>query len=96
VGTVVGLGVGLAVGLVIDWWMTEQFEEKMVNQMQAYLDSLETALLSGSASACLDVSTPESTVQCDGVADALPVLCDQLLTAYRERFFEQIVTVKQP
>jgi hypothetical protein len=85
VGTVVGLGVGLAIGLAIDWWMTEKFEEEMNEQMNAYLVSLEEAMLHGS-------STSSST---GGIAEGLPVVCDQLLVAYRERFFEQIVTAEK-
>ncbi len=102
VGTVVGLGVGLAVGLIIDWWMTDRFEAEMVEQMSAYLDSLENAILQGpvrpsdtlrrsDVSAPVDPSSGQSLPQ-RGLVDALPALCDALVAAYRERFYEQIVT----
>ena len=108
VGTAVGLGVGLVIGLGIDWWMTEQFEEELTIQMDAYLDSLETALLYGgpaeetmesptSQSAGATSSTSSASHRSNspqGIADALPLVCDQLKLAYRERFFDQIVMVE--
>ena len=85
VGTVVGLGVGLAVGLVIDWWMTEKFEVELTDKMEQYLETLEDSILSGS---------DRSMVAGGGLVDALPKVCDRLTVAYRERFYEQIVTVE--
>ncbi|TWU08293.1 hypothetical protein [Stieleria varia] len=90
VGAVVGFGVGLAVGLVIDWWMTERFEAELSSQMHGYLDDLNRALISGpDASMAGSVKTDTPSV---GLAVALPQLCDGLADAYRERFFEQIVS----
>ncbi len=85
VGVVVGFGVGLAVGLIIDWWMTDKFEAEMSLQMNRYLASLQHAILYGDSNAT-DGSTRE------GLVGALPVVCDRLLDAYRERFYAQIVT----
>ena len=97
-GAAVGFGIGMAVGLVIDWWMTEQFEVQMSDQMDGYLDSLEQTILFGGA-----VDGPPNTnlkpesfgsqnaKSGSGLVDALPVVCDRLLEAYRERFYEQIV-----
>ena len=85
VGTVVGFGVGLAVGLVIDWWMTEKFEAELNQQMSQYLDSLGESLLYGSDG----LATRQG-----GLAEALPLVCDRLVVAYRQRFFEQIVQVE--
>lgn len=97
VGTVVGLGAGLAVGLVIDWWMTEQFETKMRLQMTAYLDSLEQTLLHGSRKNQRHQDPSHSSHLTDGgIADALPVVCDRLRDAYRERFYQQIVARSSP
>ncbi len=96
VGTVVGLGAGLAVGLSIDWWMTEQFEEKMNQQMKGFLDSLEQTLLHGSPGSIHNISPVTLSTTEDGIAEALPVVCDRLLVAYRERFYEQIVTQATP
>lgn len=76
VGTVVGLGVGLAVGLVIDWWMTEKFQQQMSIEMNDYLSGVEAAILDDSES---------------GLKAKLPQACDSLTTAYRERFYQQIV-----
>ncbi|MDB4557818.1 hypothetical protein N9053_01580 [bacterium] len=99
VGTAVGLGVGLAIGLAIDWWMTEQFEEEMEIQLKDYLSSLERAILYGAERA--DISTDSfgetagvGKVGSGGIADALPRVCNRLEAAYRERFYEQIVTVE--
>ncbi len=85
VGTVVGFGVGLAVGLLIDWWMTAKFETELTEQMQHYLDSLRESLLHGNTN---------STINEGGLADVLPLVCDRLANAYRERFYEQIVQVE--
>ncbi|MCP4465283.1 MAG: hypothetical protein GY813_00850, partial [Halieaceae bacterium] len=98
VGTAVGLGVGLVIGLAIDWWMTEQFEDEMELQLKDYLGSLERAILYGSEppvdSHGSVASTPASEAGRGGIADALPKVCNQLEAAYRERFYEQIVTVE--
>ncbi len=91
VGTAVGLGVGLVIGLAIDWWMTEEFEEEMSLQLNDYLGSLEGAILYGSNQAA---SEPGGELLQGGVADALPLVCQQLEMAYREKFYEQIVTVE--
>jgi hypothetical protein len=96
VGAVVGFGVGLAVGMVIDWWMTEKFEAKMRQQMYNYLDTLEHTILFGgatqSSSSAKNATQAKSNDDASGLVGALPVICDRLLIAYRERFYEQIVT----
>ena len=94
VGAVVGFGIGMAVGLVVDWWMTEQFETQMSGQMNDYLDKLERTILYGGAtsrSSARGSGSLESQDQ-SGLVEALPVVCDRLLEAYRESFYEQIVT----
>ena len=91
IGTAVGLGVGLVIGLAIDWWMTEEFEEEMSLQLNDYLGSLERAILYGSEQG---TSEQSGEVVEGGVADALPLVCQQLEMAYREKFYEQIVTVE--
>ncbi|QDT13197.1 hypothetical protein [Planctomycetes bacterium K23_9] len=90
VGAVVGFGVGLAVGMVIDWWMTEQFEAKMRSQMYGYLNTLENTILYGGATSADATAANEDGSS--GLVGALPVVCDRLSVAYRERFYEQIVT----
>ena len=95
VGTAVGLGVGLAIGLTIDWWMTEQFEKKMSDQMKNYLDSLEQTMLHGSPDSRVAVESLAQTAPSSGIGEALPVVCDRLQVAYRERFYQQIVTVER-
>jgi hypothetical protein len=47
VGTVIGAGVGIAVGILIDWWMTEQFEQRLAQDLNGYFDQLESKLLEG-------------------------------------------------
>ena len=102
VGAAVGFGIGLAVGLVVDWWMTEQFESKMSKQMNNYLDALEDTILYGGATQHASASQPKTddtavhAIQPKpdqaGLVDALPAVCDRLKEAYRERFYEHIVT----
>jgi hypothetical protein len=99
----VGLGVGLVIGLVIDWWMTEQFEEEMEIQLKDYWASLERAILYGAerpasseASALANAGGEDAGGEGNrgGIADALPRVCSRLEAAYRERFYEQIVIVE--
>ncbi len=92
VGAAVGFGVGLAVGMVIDWWLTDKFQERLSQQMNSYLDTLGNTILYGGATQ-YDPSTPIQTAENQtGLVDALPIVCDRLKEAYRERFYEQIVT----
>ncbi len=90
-GTAVGLGIGLAVGLVIDWWMTEKFEAQMSRQMNRYIDSLSETILHGRLANTPADSGGLARNQ-SGIVDALPVVCDRLREAYRQRFYQQIVT----
>ena len=100
IGTAVGFGVGLAVGLVIDWWMTEKFEARMTAEMNQYIDSLRNAILYGqsqqqrSANSARTAKSGRSVPRTKkaGLAEALPVVCDRLQEAYRQRFYQQIVT----
>ena len=96
-GTIVGFGVGLAVGLVIDWWMTEKFEKELSQKMHRYLDDLGDALVHGpnrppSRGRSIGRNGKLGSTPSVGLDTALPKLCDALLIAYRERFYEQIVT----
>lgn len=86
VGTAVGFGVGLAVGLVIDWWMTEKFETEMSAQMNGYMSSLRETILHGRPA-----GSPYRPNSPGGIADAMPGVCDRLLDAYRESFYNKIV-----
>lgn len=104
VGTVVGLGVGLAVGLIIDWWMTEKFESKVSEQLHDYLDMLEATLLDGapqhSKTDAITTQPSETAAtrglgsidNASGLKATLPIVCDQLLNAYRDQFFTKIVS----
>ncbi|HEV2296300.1 MAG TPA: hypothetical protein VGR35_20830 [Tepidisphaeraceae bacterium] len=46
-GTIIGAGVGLAVGAVIDWWMTARFQEQLRKRCNAFVDSVQLALITG-------------------------------------------------
>ena len=89
VGVVVGFGAGLAVGLVIDWWMTEQFESKLTEQLHLYLNDLQETLVSGGQASVADGEHYQGYSV--GLEEALPDVCRQLSKAYRDRFFTQIV-----
>ncbi len=92
VGTAVGLGVGLVIGLAIDWWMTEQFETELSLKMHAYLQSLEQSILYGDTRRPPSNSSSHASIEPrGGIADALPMICDQLHAAYHNRFRDQIV-----
>ena len=47
IGTAVGLAGGLVVGAVVDWWMTDEFEEKVTAQVREFLTASRTALVTG-------------------------------------------------
>ncbi len=49
VGTVIGLAGGFLVGALVDWWMTDEFEEKITKQCHNFLDATKQSLLSGSS-----------------------------------------------
>lgn len=46
-GTIIGAGIGLVVGVAIDWWLTEEFQEKLVKDLNTYFDLLENHILDG-------------------------------------------------
>jgi len=46
-GTVIGIGAGLVVGAAIDWWMTENFKEKLAEQCNRFLDTVRDQLIDG-------------------------------------------------
>ncbi|MEM6469247.1 MAG: hypothetical protein AAF802_06730 [Planctomycetota bacterium] len=95
IGTVVGFGAGLVIGLVIDWWMTEQFESKLKQKLNVYLDDLQSALLYGAPSDRVGPSHVNGQgdlhPSAGGLVKALPIVCQELQHAYRNRFFEQVV-----
>lgn len=47
VGTVIGLAGGFIVGAMVDWWMTDEFEEKISKQCNEFLDTTKASLLDG-------------------------------------------------
>ncbi len=70
--------------------MTDQFEDEMREKMSDYIRSLEVAIFTGQPQTN-DTMVSAASADQRGLADALPALCDELLIAYRERFYEQIV-----
>jgi hypothetical protein len=46
-GTIIGVGVGLIVGAVVDWWLSDKFEQKVADQCTHFLDTLEQRLRDG-------------------------------------------------
>ncbi len=46
-GTIIGIGVGLVVGAAVDWWLSDQFEAKVIQQTNHFLDHLEARLRDG-------------------------------------------------
>ena len=47
VGTVIGLAGGFLVGALVDWWMTDEFEEEVARQCHEFLGSTKASLLEG-------------------------------------------------
>jgi sensor domain CHASE-containing protein len=46
-GTAIGVGVGIVVGVMVDWWMTEQFQAELENDLQQYLTKLRHGMIEG-------------------------------------------------
>jgi hypothetical protein len=46
-GTAIGVGVGIVVGVMVDWWMTEQFQAELENDLQQYLTKLRNGMIEG-------------------------------------------------
>lgn len=46
-GTAVGVAGGLIVGAVVDWWMTDEFKEKVAEQCRQFLTTTQVALVTG-------------------------------------------------
>jgi len=47
VGTAIGLAGGLIVGAVVDWWLTDEFKDKVAAECRRFLTSTEVALMTG-------------------------------------------------
>jgi len=47
VGTAIGIAGGLIVGAVVDWWMTDEFKDKVAAECRKFLSSTEVALVTG-------------------------------------------------
>jgi len=47
VGTAIGLAGGLIVGAVVDWWLTDEFKDKVAAECRKFLSSTEVALVTG-------------------------------------------------
>lgn len=46
-GMAVGFGVGLVLGVTVDWYMTNRFEERLINELDAYFYRLEREVRRG-------------------------------------------------
>ena len=47
VGTAVGLAGGLIVGAAVDWWMTDEFKDKVAAECRRFLTTTQVALMTG-------------------------------------------------
>ena len=47
VGTAIGLAGGFIAGAAVDWWMTDQFEEKVSLQCRQFLKKTRDSLITG-------------------------------------------------
>ncbi len=68
VGTVIGLAGGFIVGALVDWWMTDEFEEKITQQCHGFLDTTKQSLLDGDG----------------GLKKVLSLQVEQAATAYEQ------------
>jgi len=48
VGTAAGFAVGLIAGILIDYWLASELQQRISQQLEGYLTSLERSLLDGS------------------------------------------------
>ena len=110
VGLGVGLAVGLAIDWWMTEQFEEKMNEQMKGYLDSLEQTLlhgttslhGTTGLHGSGQSQFRATHVNLSAQTDGglpdggIAEALPVVCDRLLIAYRERFYEQIVTEASP
>lgn len=47
VGTAIGIAGGFLAGAAVDWWMTDEFEDRISAQCRSFLDESKSALLTG-------------------------------------------------
>lgn len=73
--------VGLVVGIVIDWWMTDNFKEKLSGDLNTYIRDLQSGILQGSE-------------ESQGLRYTLQALVDDYHTAQRTALRKNIVEVK--
>ncbi len=78
VGTAVGIAVGLVIGGVIDWWMSNQFEAQMTEQLNEMIDGLTNTVIAGDDDR-------------SGLRDGLRGSCDLMQQAYQSLLRDKIV-----
>ena len=77
-GTVAGVGIGIVIGLAIDWWMSEEFAEKLNGELITMLNETEAAILQG---------PPDKP----GLKEKLENTCRALHEAYQKTLRTQIL-----
>ena len=77
-GVAAGIGGGLVVGVIIDWWMSSNFEEKMVSELNGLIDEIKTEVIAG------DIGRP-------GLREGLRGSCDVMRQAYQKSLRVRIV-----
>jgi hypothetical protein len=76
-GTIIGVGVGLIVGAIVDWWLSDKFEQKVADQCTRFLDTVEQRLRDGTPgsaglwSTLVDTVNLTARTQKQAIEDAL-------------------------
>jgi hypothetical protein len=77
-GTSIGVGVGMVVGVMVDWWMTEQFQAKLENDLHQYLTKLRNGIIEGVNGQ-------------PGMREILSIFNDDLNQAHRATMYHRLV-----
>jgi|GEM_PF-4454672 len=80
IGTAIGVAGGLIVGAVVDWWMTDEFKEKVAEQCRQFLSTTHVALVTGDKGLeklLLDHVTGSNNACREAVALTLATAADQ-------------------
>lgn len=87
VGNVIGVGVGLMVGAAIDWWMTEEFRDKIAIEITGFLHDLEYYTLQGPK----DKTLPEQGAGWIGVVHIFHDANATVTTSMRQALHQALV-----
>ncbi len=83
-GAAIGIAVGLILGVAVDWYLTDRFEAKTIEDLNQYLTELRDGLVEGSGSS-----------EAKGLRELLRAFTEELTEAEERVMHNAIVGVNQ-